>query len=158
MEASPSHTATQPQSTERSITSYTGARLFTVRSFEVDQWWPHVAHHIQRWVEYDDTWTLDGVRDEIKAGRAQLWCMHKDEIVGVWVTRIDETDSIRLGLVWGCAGDFGPDKDDAIALFSVIEDWFREMGCKFVDWSGRDGWARLFPDYKRHAVIMRKRL
>lgn len=85
--------------------------------------------------------------------------MHADDaVVGIWVTRICETDSVRLGLVWGCAGDFGPHKDDAIALYGTIEDWFREKGCKFVDWSGRDGWARLFPDYKRHAVIMRKRL
>lgn len=117
-----------------------------------------MAHHIQRWVEHDETWTVDGVRDELKAARAQLWCMHAGEIVGVWVTRIDDTDSVRLGLVWGCAGDFGPYKDDAIAFFDVIEDWFRQMGCKFVDWAGRDGWARLFPDYKRHAVVMRKRL
>lgn len=158
MEVSLSLTQTQPQQTARSITSYTGARLFTVRSFEVDQWWPHVAHHIERWVEYDDTWSMDGVRDELKAARAQLWCMHAGSIVGVWVTRIIETDSTKLGLVWGCAGDFAPYKDDSIAFFGIIEDWFREMDCKFVDWTGRDGWARLFPDYKRHAVVMRKRL
>jgi hypothetical protein len=124
----------------------------------VDQWWAHVAHHIQRWVDYDECWTLDGVKDEIKAGRAQLWCMHKDEIVGVWVTRIHETDSVTIGHVWGCGGDFKAHKDDAIAFFGVIEDWFREMGCKFVDWTGREGWTRIFPDYERHAVVMRKRL
>lgn len=125
----------------------------------MDQWWSHVAHHIKRWVEHDETWTLDGVRDEMKAGRAQLWCMFADGcIAGIWITRIDETDSVRLGLVWGCAGDFSTHKDDAIVFFGVIEDWFREQGCKFIDWSGRDGWARLFPEYKRHAVVMRKRL
>ena len=125
----------------------------------MEQWWPHVVHHIQRWVEHDDTWTLDGVREEIQACRAQLWCMHvEDAVVGVWVTRIIETDSVMLGMVWGCAGDMGQYKDDAIALFGTIEDWFREKGCKFAEWSGRDGWSRLFPDYKRHAVVMRKRL
>jgi hypothetical protein len=124
----------------------------------VDQWWPHLAHHIERWVEYDDTWSMDGVREELQSGRAQLWCMHKDTIIGVWVTRIVTTDSITLGLVWGCAGDFSAHKDDAIAFFGIIEDWFRDQGCKFVDWSGREGWAKLFPSYKRHAVVLRKRL
>lgn len=146
-------------SSERSVISYTGARLFTVRSFEIDQWWSHVAHHIQRWLEFDDAWTLDGVRNELKAGRAQLWCVYANgSIVGIWVTRINETDSVRIGFVWGCAGDLRPVKEDAIAFFGITEDWFREMGCKFVDWTGREGWTRIFPGYERHAVVMRKRL
>lgn len=118
----------------------------------------HVAHHIKRWVDYDESWTLDGVKEEIKAGRAQLWCMHKDTIIGVWVTRIHVTDSTKIGHVWGCAGDFVSYKDDAVAFFGVIEDWFREKGCKFIDWTGREGWTKIFPDYQRHAVVMRKRL
>lgn len=125
----------------------------------MDQWWECVEHHIERWLRFDETWTLDGVRDELKAGRAQLWCMYDaGHIVGIWVTRIDETDSIRIGLVWGCAGNFKYHKDDAIAFFGVIEDWFREMGCKFADWAGREGWMKIFPSYKQHAVVMRKRL
>lgn len=124
----------------------------------MDEWWPHVAHHIRRWVEYDDTWTLDGIKDELKAARAQLWCLYTDTIVVVCVTRIDEIGAIRLGLVWGCAGDFMLHKEDALTFFGIIEDWFREKGCRFVDWVGRDGWARIFPDYTRHAVVMRKRL
>lgn len=82
----------------------------------------------------------------------------QDTVVGLWVTRVERTDSCTFGLVWGCAGDFGPYKEDAIALYGVIEDWFREKGCKFIDWSGRDGWAKLFPDYQRHSIVMRKRL
>jgi hypothetical protein len=137
-----------------------GARLLTVRSFEVDDWWPHVSHHIGRWLDFDESWTAEGVKEEIKEARAQLWCMHSDAegIIGIWVTRIHVTDSVSIGHVWGCAGDFGPYKDDAVALFGNIEDWFRDMGCKFVDWTGRDGWMKIFPDYKRHAVVLRKRL
>ena len=135
-------------------------RLFTVRSHELDQWWPHVEHHIQRWLAFDETWTAEGVREEIKAARAQLWCMYADgAVVGIWVTRIENTDSVALGLVWGCAGDFAPYKDEAIALYDAnIEKWFREKGCKFIEWSGREGWMKLFPGYERHAVVMRKRL
>lgn len=133
--------------------------LFTVRSPEIAQWWPHVAPHITRWLDYDETWTPQGVYEEIAAARAQLWCMYADgAVVGIWVTRIENTDSVTLGLVWGCAGNFAAYKDDAIALYGTIEEWLRAKGCKFVDWSGREGWSKLFPDYKRHAVVMRKRL
>ncbi len=158
MEASHSLTPAQPQSTARSITSSTGARLFTVHSFEVDQLWGHVAHHISRWVDYDDTWTLQGVKEEIQAGRAQLWCIYKDQIIGVIVTRIHVTDAAKIGHIWGCGGNLKPVKDDALGVFGIIEDWFREKGCKFVDWTGREGWTKIFPDYQRHAVVMRKRL
>lgn len=113
---------------------------------------------MRRWIDYDETWSMDGVKEELKEGRAQLWCMHKDSIVGVCVTRIHETDLTTIGHVWGCAGDVVTNKDDALAFFGIIEDWFREMGCEFVDWTGREGWTRIFPDYQRHAVVMRKRL
>lgn len=130
-----------------------------MRSFEVDQWWSRVEHHIRRWLEFDGAWTDEGVKEEIKAARAQLWCMYADDcVVGVWVTRTENTDSVAIGLVWGCAGDFARYKGDAIALYANIENWFRERGCRFVEWSGREGWTRLFPDYERHAVVMRKRL
>lgn len=125
----------------------------------MDQLWDHVSHHIRRWLAFDETWTEQGVKEEIKAARAQLWCLHaNDSVIGIWVTRIDCTDSVSVGLVWGCAGDFGEYAKDAVHLYSHIEDWFREKGCKFIDCAGRDGWARLFPDYKRHAVVLRKRL
>jgi hypothetical protein len=32
------------------------------------------------------------------------------------------------------------------------------MGCEYVDICGRPGWERIFPEYKRHAVILRKKL
>lgn len=81
-----------------------------------------------------------------------------DGVKGIWVTRIDRTDKCSIGVVWGCAGDFHGHKKDAIAFFGVIEDWFRDKGCAFVEWVGRDGWARLFPEYRQHAVILRKPL
>jgi hypothetical protein len=125
----------------------------------VDQWWPFVARHIRRWLDFDGAWTEQGVKEELKAARAQLWCMYvAGEVVGVWVTRIENTDSVVIGLVWGCAGDFARYKDDAISLYGNIEDWFREKGCKFIDWSGRAGWMKLFPSYTQHAIVMRKRL
>lgn len=146
------------KSEPRSVTAPSGARLFTIPSWEIDNWWAHVAPLVERWTEYDGTWQPYEIREELKQARAQLWCFHKDEIKGIWVTRLEATDEHAWGMVWGCAGDFVEHKDDAVAFFGIIEDWFRGLGCEFVEWVGRDGWARIFPDYKRHAVVMRKRL
>jgi hypothetical protein len=149
---------TQPQPTARSITSSTAVDLFTVQSAEIDRYWPQVVHHIERWVAEEGIWSAEGIRLELKAARAQLWCFRKEGIRGVWVTRIDKPDGRTAGLVWGCAGDFVEHKTDALACFGVIENWLRAKGCEFVDIAGRSGWERILPDYERHAVILRKRL
>jgi hypothetical protein len=151
-------TANLQTASERSVVSHTGARLFALNTWDIDRWWGHIAHHVQRWIDHDGTWSADEIRVELKAGRAQVWCFHQGEIKGIWVTRIEASDRVVWGVVWGCAGDFAEHKDDAIAFFGIIEDWFREKGCEFVEWTGRDGWARIFPDYRKHAVILRKRL
>lgn len=106
----------------------------------------------------DGTWSTREIKEELQAARAQLWCFVVGSVRGIWVTRIEKTAKCTWGCVWGCAGDFQPYPTEAIALFSIIEDWLREQGCEFVEWTGREGWQRLFPEYRKHAVILRKRL
>lgn len=124
----------------------------------MDQWWQHFHHHIERWVEVDGAWTAEEIRDELRSARAQLWCFWDDKIIGIWVTKINSAKEHTWGVVWGCAGDFSEYKDDSIAFFGIIEDWFREQGCEFVEWIGRKGWQRVFPDYREHAIVLRKEL
>lgn len=133
--------------------------LLTAQSFEIDRLWPQVIRHIQRWVDHDGTLTTEEVRSHLRDAKAQLWYMQVDgTICGIWVTRLERSQRVAWGLVWGCAGDFSAHKDDAIALYEIIENWFRECGCEFVEWGGREGWQRIFPGYERHAVVLRKRL
>lgn len=120
--------------------------------------WPEVVEHVERWVAEEGIWSAEGVRGELKAARAQLFCFYKDRCRGIWVTRIDKPDGKTVGLVWGCAGDFNEHKDEAIFCFGGIEAWMKEKGCEYIDIAGRCGWGRIFPDYKRHAVILRKKL
>lgn len=132
--------------------------FFTIPSREIGAWWPSVLPHIDRWLEREGTWTASGVRQELEAARSQLWCAYYGDIRGVWVTRIHDNGHRKVGVVWGCAGDFMGLKDEALQFFGVIEDWMRSMGCELIEISGREGWARIFHDYERHAVILRKRL
>lgn len=140
------------------MSSTAADRLFALQSWEVAQWWPYVIHHVERWAEQDGVWSTEGIKSELMQGRAQLWCFHHGQIMGVWVTRIHDNGHRKVGVVWGCAGDFNAYKDAALGCFSVIEDWMREQGCALVEIVGREGWARIFPEYERHAVILRKRL
>lgn len=151
-------TSTAKNQTRSEVVSHTGARLFTVQSFEVRHWWPHVEHLIQRWLDEDGrVWTAEGVREELEAARAQLWCFHHGDIKGIWITRIDASDRTTFGLVWGCAGEFTEHKEDAVAFFGIIEDWMRSLGCEFIEICGRD-WSRVLTDYQKRGVILRKRL
>jgi hypothetical protein len=149
-------TSTAKPQTASDVVSH-GSRFFSVRSYELKDWWPLVAHLIKRWVDEDGIWSVTGVREEIEAARAQLWCMHHGEIIGIWVTRIDVSDCKKFGLVWGCAGNFEAHKADAVDFFGIIEDWFRAQGCEFVEICGRD-WSRILSGYRKRGVILRKRL
>lgn len=150
-------TSTAKPQTASDVVSDTGARLFTVQSWAVKDWWPHVAHLVRRWVDEDGAWTAEGVKEELEAARAQLWCFHHGDIKGIWITRIEATDRTPYGLVWGCVGDFEAHKKDAIGFFGIIEDWMRSLGCEFIEICGRD-WSRILPDYRKRGVILRKRL
>jgi hypothetical protein len=132
--------------------------IVPVPSRHIDLVWPQVVRHVERWLAEEGIWTSDGIKEELKAARAQLFLFVKDGVLGIWVTRIDQPDGKTIGLVWGCAGDFLEHKDEALACFAGIEQWMREKGCECIDIAGREGWARIFPGYKRQAVILRKRL
>lgn len=132
--------------------------IVPVLSRHIDLVWPEVVAHVERWAAEEGVWSAEGIRGELKAARAQLWCFVKDRCLGIWVTRIDKPDGKTIGLVWGCAGDFDEYKDESLECFQAIERWMREKGCVCIDISGRPGWARVFPDYERHAVVLRKRL
>ena len=114
--------------------------------------------HIERWLAHDDSWSSQGVKDELERGHAQLFCLHNLDIKGIWITRVHDNGHRKVGVVWGCAGDMNEVRSEALEFFAVIEAWMREIGCDFVEIVGRRGWERIFPDYERFAVILRKRL
>ena len=132
--------------------------IVPVLSRHIDLVWPQVLRHVERWLAEEGIWSPEGIRNELKAARAQLWCFVKDDVRGIWVTRIDKPDGKLVGLIWGCAGDFVEFKDESIECFGAIERWMKEKGCELIEIVGRGGWARVFPDYERQAVVLRKKL
>lgn len=116
--------------------------------------WPEIAASIAR--IKDAAWSLEDVRRSLLDARAQAWGMRSaDEVLGFWITRIDNTYTRKYGLVWITAGD-GLDVG-LQAYRDVIEPWFWSQGCEWIEVQGRKGWKRVLPDYEEIAVILRKR-
>lgn len=133
-------------------------QLVPIQSRDVAKWWASVEPLVNRWLQDEETWTAQGVREELEAARAQLWCFYADGVRGIWVTKIVNTDSTKIGIVWGCAGRFKSHRDAALAYFDAIENWLRSQGCKFVDIDGRLGWSKVLSGYAEYSVKLRKRL
>jgi hypothetical protein len=133
--------------------SYGGAELFVVPISQVDAAWPEIARHIQRVT--DVPWTLDDVKHDLEEGFAQAWGMRRGEdVLGFWITRINNTHTRKFGVVWITAGE-GLEAG-VPAYRDAIEPWFWERGCEWIEIHGRKGWKRVLPDYGEVAVVLRK--
>lgn len=142
---------TQSQRTERSSTC-AGAELFVVPSDQVIYAWPEIAAFIGR--IKDASWSLEDVRVSLMEAKAQAWGMRTSEVIGFWITRIDNTHTHKYGLVWIVAGD---GLSVGLPVYrDVIEPWFWSQGCEWIEVQGRKGWKRVIPDYQEQAVVLRK--
>lgn len=131
------------------------ARVFTLQSNEIREFWPLIEHFLLK-VENPD-WTLEGARQELEEARAQLWGMAEGrEILAVWVTKLEETSKGRRGLLWIAAGS---GLEQGLKLFSEhTEPWFKEKGCKSVQILGRRGWKKVLDGYDDVGVVLVKDL
>lgn len=115
--------------------------------------WPHIAAFIGRIT--DAPWSLEDVRLALIDAKAQAWGMRSgDDVLGFWITRIDNTHTRTYGLVWITAGDA---LHAGLPVYrEIIEPWFWSQGCEWIELQGRKGWKRVMPDYEETAVILRK--
>jgi hypothetical protein len=129
--------------------------VFTLQSYEIDDHWFWIERLLKR-VENPD-WTLNQVRTELRAAKAQAWVMGdgRSTPVGVVITRIENFHETRWGLVWIAAGD---GLEHVPPMLVEIEKWFRAMGCGRSEIAGRKGWQRVLPDYEFKAVVLSKEL
>ncbi len=128
------------------------AELFVVPRAQVPLAMPVIRMHLER--VGNVPWTIEDVEQELLAGRAQAWGIRDTEVLGFWITRIENTYTHKFGVVWICAGtglDVG-----VPAYRNVIEPWLFDQGCKYIEIHGRRGWKKVLPDYDEAAVVLRK--
>lgn len=129
------------------------SEVFCVRKDEIPFAWPEIERCLSR--VKDVPWSLSDVRRYLEDGQALAWGLRSgNDVLGFWITRIEESYTAKFGLVWICAGDglhFG------LPVYrEVIEPWFWSQGCEWIDINGRKGWKRVMPGYDEVAVTLRK--
>lgn len=110
--------------------------------------------------EFDRAWRVlapaaahadEGVTKEIllarlENGSARMWCLDD-----TYVVTAENGDVVRIGL---CGGSL----EAAIQIKDAIEDDARARGYKRSEIFGRLGWERIFRDYQKTAVLLKKDL
>lgn len=115
---------------------------------DFERCWPW----LERAVNYfGETHTKRDVWREIKSKNAQLWPLPN----GAIVIKIGATPNGKKQLQWWLAGG---DLREICETKPQIEALAYKLGCRKAQIIGRDGWARIFPDYRKSAVILTKDL
>ena len=67
------------------------------------------------------------------------------------VITADYVDTLRIGLAGG-------DLEDLVEIEKEIYDYAKTMWFSHVDILGRCGWEKVLPDYKKQAVLLRRKI
>jgi len=125
-------------------------QTYTLQSDEAIKRWDEIEPLLAR---IDTNTSMEFIRAAVANKDAQVWAIGTP-LECVILTRIEDTDGKRYGLLWLGAGDLRI----VDAISGIIENWFRSMDCQYVQIVGRRGWKKHFPDYEERSVNMVKNL
>lgn len=115
--------------------------------------WFHVEPYIEKAINrVQSTYTLEKIYTDLMTQRMQLWITRP--ILSCAITQIIENQD-KICLILFCGGQF---MEDWSHYIEVIENWADNIGCDYVEISGRPGWEKVFPEYKRTSITLRKDL
>ncbi len=117
--------------------------------------WPHVKHLVYRAMKRADLTLFGPVEEGVLNGSYALWVAFDDRVRGAAVTQIVRTENNRR-VLHICA--YGGSMKVAQEFLGHIEDYGREQGCVASRITGRIGWEKIFPQYRRRRVILEKAL
>ena len=116
---------------------------------EIESLWINVERPIQRALKHCPLWTLDYIKEQLLTSDMQLFLIEERSVVITRVLEYPGGMALELFLASGSLED--------ARLLSLFEAWAQSMGCEFLQFSGRLGWKRQFPDYD-YEITMRKQL
>ena len=118
--------------------------------------WEWVEPLIKRASTYTDSgFSTEDILTQIQLREMQLWI---DPTRAACVTQIHNYPQHRTLLVCYLSGDELHEWFDE--LMGLLEDWGRQMGCKYVEEYGRKGWEKIGKKrgYEPVYLVMRKTL
>lgn len=126
-----------------------------VQPHEVDLWSSRIGWHLESCCRGGDT-TPERLIAEVKATERQMWLVVSDKVECLLLTNIGN-DELKTCRVTHCAGT---NFKAWLPLFSVVEGWARDLGCKRIEAVTRPGWERPLQQFKlkKTHVVLEKRL
>ena len=93
-----------------------------------------LEHHIKRALKHQDMYNLTDIKENIRQGRLHIWG-GKDSVI---ITHFIEYPRYKaLNMLIG-AGDY----NELEKMFSSVELFAKQFGCKKIFLGGRKGWLR----------------
>lgn len=131
------------------------ARTLCVAPEQVDDVLPHVIGMINDAVQRCGDWSLHDICYLLQGAQALLWIIWDgNAISAAAVSQIIKVPKGKICQVIACGGT----AESWPVAIVPIEDYGRAEGCVRMRIQGRQGWARVFPDYKTEWVSMKKEL
>lgn len=116
-----------------------GDKIEGVRSDSILENWGSIEPHLQRVLtRIDSGHTVEDVLSKLQWQEMQLWCVNDWQAIAV--TQISILPQHKVLAVVYVAGD-GVD-DWLPALSHTLENFAAGLGCKYVEFYGRDGWRK----------------
>jgi len=138
------------------VLQFSKTEIRQIPYWEVESVWNEVSPMIQKAIDVQDEWTLEGVKQTlmIANGTAQLW---KVGNTGAIVTMIQTFQTgVRKCLLF-LGG--GTDMESSLHTHAAIEEWAKKyLGCHKMIIHGRRGWLKVLPGYKETTTCLEKTL
>ena len=123
--------------------------------------WPTLSEYLSKVLEHGQgESTLTDYLTKVLVGVAQCWgVIENGAIVGVGLTEfLQYSQHKTLHIIAFSGSNF----EEQSKVFPTVEQFAKDNGCKAIEQWGRQGWAKVLPQYvpgfKQAYVVMRKDL
>jgi len=121
----------------------------------INEIWPHVSQFIKSACEYGDD-TFETTQADVLSGGALLWlACESDKVLAAAVSKIWKSPKYKICSVLAVGG---VDLHDWKDCLKAIETYAKNEKCDLVRLSGREGWKRIFIDYRQPWIVLEKRI
>lgn len=138
------------------VTSRVETDLCGIESKDVDTVWERVEPMLRPAIDRQDFYSMEDIKAQCRDKSMQLWVLVQPEdmlLRGAIVTQICEYPQKTTCLILLCGGRGLADWKDCI---SMVEEWAKLIECDDVEFIGRKGWGKVFPQYDIDSVVYRK--
>lgn len=124
--------------------------------WDVESVWDKVAPFIQKAIDVQDEWTLEGVKYILMQpnSNAQLWMVGNTSAIVTMIQKFQTGINKCLLFLGG-----GSDLEHSLHTHLEIEAWAKRWyGCHKMIIHGRPGWQKVLTGYERVTVCLEKKL